>query len=577
MTEPKSPGTCPHCGAALLFQGQSICHRCAKAIGDPAQAFHPGGAGQKADAAESEAVEAAAGTPVSGAAPWKPEGLGLGSPPAPISKRASSPGPGTSAVSPARGSAPAPGSQSSFPESPWYRDDMGVIVFVVVGAIASLSTPSFDTSGYSTPSEYSYPWDEPTETPPNVVVITPATEPTEAAVDPSAGLSTAGTDLGGPTQAPPTFPAVDPLWAAHARLDRARAYHTATLLPDGRVAIIGGQASNDSRDALATVELYDPVLEEFEPGGRLADARYAHTATLLADGRLLVAGGVGLDGVPIASAEVYDPQTQKSQRVGDLAEARYKASAALLPDSRVLIIGGRGTDGPVGLPEVFDPATGEFGSGGKPLSGIHEASAMAVGRDGLVVLVGVTVEGSGEVVAVYDSADATFRYPAVTIATGRAGRTEAASCQLADGRMVVVGGWTHQGTSGAIEVIDTGNYASVLDASRPSLITPRVAPTVVALNDGSVLILGGEEAGGDPIATVEVWTPGDPTTTPLGAMSAARAGHTATLLRDGTVLVVGGRSSNGQFLDSAGIYSSWQPHSPTAAGGSAPPAPTPAD
>src|SRR5436190_23571104 len=79
--------------------------------------------------------------------------------------------------------------------------------------------------------------------------------------------------------------------------------HTATVLADGRVLIVGGQ---DGSGVLSAAEIYDPVTQSFQLAGSLAAARYGHTATLLADGRVLIAGGADATG-PLSSAEIFDP------------------------------------------------------------------------------------------------------------------------------------------------------------------------------------------------------------------------------------------------------------------------------
>ena len=141
--------------------------------------------------------------------------------------------------------------------------------------------------------------------------------------------------------------------------------HTATLLADGRVLIVGGVG--DVGD-VASAELYDPKTGTFSPTGSMAAPRASFTATLLSDGRVLVAGGVN-DSSPLASAELYDPKTGRFDATASMSTARGFATATQLFDGRVLIVGGCrdcGSSPPVGLPsaEVFDNNTGSFSSAG---------------------------------------------------------------------------------------------------------------------------------------------------------------------------------------------------------------------
>lgn len=128
----------------------------------------------------------------------------------------------------------------------------------------------------------------------------------------------------------------------------ARYFHTATRLVDGKVLITGGFAQNGNNCcALQSAEVYDPATGLFSPtAGDMTTGRSNHTATLLADGKVLIAGGYFLDGTfgPLQSAEVYDPATGTfSPTPGNMARSRYQHTATRLSDGKVLVVGG--TDG----------------------------------------------------------------------------------------------------------------------------------------------------------------------------------------------------------------------------------------
>jgi hypothetical protein len=116
--------------------------------------------------------------------------------------------------------------------------------------------------------------------------------------------------------------------------------HTATLLTTGTVLITGGEADDNS--AIATAELYDPTMRTFAPTGDMTRPRLAHTASLLPRGKILITGGGsywGLGTSASASAELYDPATGTFTATGDMITARQGHTATLLNNGKVLIAG----------------------------------------------------------------------------------------------------------------------------------------------------------------------------------------------------------------------------------------------
>ena len=126
------------------------------------------------------------------------------------------------------------------------------------------------------------------------------------------------------------------IWSATGRLNTPRSLHTATLLQNGMVLVAGGQDSNFNPSASA--ELYDPASRTWTATGSLNTARYRHTATLLQNGKDLVAGGYS--GGALASAELYDPASGSWTAIGSLNSARCCHTATLVQDRLVLVAGG---------------------------------------------------------------------------------------------------------------------------------------------------------------------------------------------------------------------------------------------
>src|SRR5207253_2139636 len=131
-----------------------------------------------------------------------------------------------------------------------------------------------------------------------------------------------------------------------------RTNHTATLLPNNQVLVAGGfhNAVNGS------AELYDPVTGAWTATGNLRTKRGRHTATLLPDGKVLVAGGSDGNGY-LSDAELYDPATGTWTPTGSLLTPRLGPTATLLQNGKVLVAGGAYTDY-LSTAELYDPATG---------------------------------------------------------------------------------------------------------------------------------------------------------------------------------------------------------------------------
>ena len=159
------------------------------------------------------------------------------------------------------------------------------------------------------------------------------------------------------------------------------------MLPDGRVLIAGG--TDDQYGVLPKAEVFDPDTGESIAVGEPADGLVGRSATSLDDGRVLLIGGMaeGDDENPVASAEVWNPALGTLSPSGSLAIPRFGHTAMLLPDGRVLVVGGQGTEGIVVTAEVWDPATGVFSSAG-PVPGVQYGTAITMLPDGPVLLVG---------------------------------------------------------------------------------------------------------------------------------------------------------------------------------------------
>ncbi len=368
----------------------------------------------------------------------------------------------------------------------------------------------------------------------------------------SSSSAPAPTETPVPTETPASTPDIPGLSGP---LGAGRQIHTSSVLTDGRVLVAGGLDNKDT--PLASAVLYDPGTDTFSPTGSLATGRGMHTATVLADGRVLIAGGgrtnwVGTaiaggsvtpyDGAYLASAELYDPQTGAFSPTGSLTTTREDHTATLLADGRVLIAGGHdfGWDA-VASAELYDPTTGTFSPTGSMAvaRAYHTATLLA---DGRVLIAGgdpAAWGSAGPVMAsaeLYNPKTGTFKL----IATLTEGRGYHAATLLADGRVLLTGG---TGTGGAdlataeIYSPKTGTFSQTV-----SMGVGRTYHTATRLADGRVLVAGG---GGDYnnrrfLSAAEIFDPNAGTFSPTGSMGDTRTYHGASLLADGRVLVTGG-------------------------------------
>ncbi len=309
------------------------------------------------------------------------------------------------------------------------------------------------------------------------------------------------------------------VWSPTPNLPEGHVAHTATLLNDGRVLIAGG--THVDGIATAGCELFDPKANRWIHASSMMSARAGHAATLLADGDVLVTGGgtgIGFDVYALASSEIYHPATNSWTSVAAMHAPRLMHSSMRLHDGRVLVVGGTNLAPGSPLPavqqvqaELYDPARDRWslvGAGLPPLSG--EAATLMPG-----------------------------------------------------GGVLVTGGSTYTGfTTVSAELFDQST-SRWLPTTWP-MATPRYRHTATLLPDGKVLLVGGytttqqQTSGGvtypvnEMLTTSEIFDLRGNTAVRVGYSKIPRFEHTATLLRSGTVLVVGSAyasNADSQILD----------------------------
>lgn len=230
-------------------------------------------------------------------------------------------------------------------------------------------------------------------------------------------------------------------WRATGNMVTPRFHHTATLLRDGRVLVTGGVPTEYGTNAVAVAEVYDPTTVTWVQTGALSIARRDHTATLLADGRVLVTGGTDGSGMRQRAAEVYDPASGAWSRVQDMGTARTLHTATLMHDGQVLVVGGGGSDRESSASvELFEPASNTWASAVSLSQPRRQHSATLLPTGHVVVAGGFhELTGIQSAAEVYDAATRAWR-PAGTLTTDRYGHT---ASLLHDGRLLLVGGFSN--------------------------------------------------------------------------------------------------------------------------------------
>ena len=264
-------------------------------------------------------------------------------------------------------------------------------------------------------------------------------------------------------------------WTPTGSMVEGRGYHTATLLPDGRVLVTGGRSNNSSTGhALSSAELFDPVTGTWTPTASMSRGRAYHTATLLPDGRVLVAGA-GIDGVRVDvadTAELYDPATGTWTPTGSMTVPRAGQAAVLLTTGEVLVAGGNdstngafqaGSGTALSSAELYEPATGLWTATGD-MHRPHALATATVLADGQVLVAGGRVGGQGASsgTSSYDTGGGSVIAELYDAATGA--WTETAqlgqrrelqvAVGLPDGRVVIAGGLTAGRALASTEVYD---------------------------------------------------------------------------------------------------------------------------
>jgi len=317
---------------------------------------------------------------------------------------------------------------------------------------------------------------------------------------------------------------------------------TATLLNTGKVLVAGGLGANDT--SVPSAELYDQASGTWSATGSMKGRRTGHGATLLPNGNVLVTGGVDQQSCDqcftwLKKAELYRADKGKWKRAAKMSTRRGFHTATLLNDGRVLVAGGVDGKHTLGTAELYDPATNTW-SATDSMTTSRQSHTATLLADGKVLVVGGWDDSGASLASaeLYDPIAGTW---AGTGSMGTA-RGSQQAVLLSGTKALVAGGI-------GLPLPLPNGFPALAQAE----IYPRFAHTVTVLTNGLVLAAGGESADLTVLKSSETYDPGSDLWSPGPDMGSLRATHTATLLGNGQVLVEGGFFIN-NGLASAELY-----------------------
>jgi hypothetical protein len=288
------------------------------------------------------------------------------------------------------------------------------------------------------------------------------------------------------------------MFTATGSMTTTRLCHTATLLNNGKVLFAGGDIEDESILGTVSAELYDPSTGTFTATGNMTTARMCQTATLLNNGQVLITGGENFTSghTLLASAELYDPTTGTFTATGSMSVPRVFQTATLLSNGKVLVAGGFDVLNTVINPvtssaEIYDPATGSFSATGS-MTTVRDTFDAVLLKDGTVLVLGGSEEPQSA--ELYDPVDGTFTslgnmqyaHPIAFTAT-----------LLGNGSVLIAGG----DIIASAEIYDPATSSF---SPTSSMTAPRYFHTATLLNDGQVLVAGGQNES-DYLSSAELY------------------------------------------------------------------------
>ena len=346
-------------------------------------------------------------------------------------------------------------------------------------------------------------------------------------------------------------------WNTNTPMNLARDTPSTTLLPDGRILVAGGFGFVGFRlQAFSEVELYDPATGIWTTTNSMNNLRLWPSATVLPNGKVLLAGGDNFNGV-LSVCELFDPATGTWTPTGPMNAARIHEVSVLLPNGKVLVAGGSGPSGNdagwISSAELYDPTTQTWTN----LPPMSTPRAWATGTllpSGKVLVAGGYASGQLSSAELFDPATKTW----TNTGSLNLARNLHSAALLPNGKVLVVAGETTNApwASTTAELYDP---ATGLWAMTGAMHVQRAGFAMTLLPNGKVLASGGEDINYNAIGSAELYDPASGTWSYAGTLTTPRWNHTSTLLHNGNVMLVGGDTGNvfeNHYIPDTEIYTS---------------------
>jgi N-acetylneuraminic acid mutarotase len=344
--------------------------------------------------------------------------------------------------------------------------------------------------------------------------------------------------------APDTVPKPPAKWDKAADMLEARSWHTATLLADGTVLVAGGIDSSTVHD---TAERYDPKTNSWTSAGSMSQPHWHHVAERLSDGRVIVIGGCSsgqsnscMIGV---GADIYDPKNNSWTKAQPMLTSRRSHASTLLQDGRVLVVGGFDNLKDHTSIEIYDPKTDSWASPVAKLTmSRNRASATRLPTGKVLIVggfVGLPTDAPTDTMALFDPGAGTLSVLKTKLKEARWRHT---ATLLDNGRVLITGGSCETAADTTCKAGDAEIYDPVTDQILPggSPGTATIEHQATLLNNGQVLITGGSLT--EKLA--RLFAPKQGMWSQTAQLNDARESHAACLLDDGRVIVTGGENGS---------------------------------